>query len=113
MPYAAPTRCYCGARATGQGRCDQHQRKPWANPSTNTNTLTRYQRQQIHDDQLACEPQCRRCGATEQFEADHIIEITDGGTLTDPGNLQALCTDCHKVKTREARTTRRATRGPQ
>ncbi|MBO0596577.1 HNH endonuclease [Nesterenkonia sp. E16_7] len=113
MPYAAPTRCYCGARATHQGRCETHQRKPWANPSSNTSTLTRYQRQQIHDQQLAREPQCRSCGATEHLEADHIVEIADGGALTDPANLQTLCTDCHTIKTRQARANRRHTRGPQ
>lgn len=33
------------------------------------------------------------------WEADHIVEIRDGGS-NDLGNLQTLCLDCHKRKTR-------------
>lgn len=107
MPYAPPTRCHCGARATRAGRCPDHQRKPWENPSRNSEQLTRHQRQQIRDQQLEREPSCRRCGTEENVQADHIVEIADGGALTDPGNLQTLCDDCHKVKTLEARAARR------
>ena len=109
MPTAAPTRCHCGARATHQGRCEAHQRKPWETPSRNTRTLTltRHQRATIRADQLAREPHCRHCGAEDNLEVDHIIEIADGGAHDDPGNLATLCRDCHSAKTAEARAARR------
>lgn len=35
------------------------------------------------------------------FEVDHIVAIVNGGTDFDEKNLQILCMDCHKVKTKE------------
>lgn len=32
-------------------------------------------------------------------EADHIIEVSDGGAELDPANGQAACTHCHAKKT--------------
>ena len=40
---------------------------------------------------------CQLCGQ-KATQADHIIPRAMGGT-DDPGNLQALCTHCHAVKT--------------
>ncbi len=34
------------------------------------------------------------------FEVDHIVAITNGGSDFDETNLQVLCVDCHKVKTK-------------
>ena len=39
MPYAPGTRCSdpsCGDFAVSHGKCEAHQRKPWANPSQHT-----------------------------------------------------------------------------
>jgi 5-methylcytosine-specific restriction endonuclease McrA len=108
MPTAPPTRCTepgCGTLTT-TGRCPEHQRKPWANPSANTRTLTGAQRRTIKDQQLRREPRCRACHATTELEADHIIELADGGAIFDPANLQTLCHDCHAIKTAAARTER-------
>ena len=33
------------------------------------------------------------------LEVDHITPIADGGHPFDPGNLQTLCSECHKSKT--------------
>lgn len=112
MARRPTTRCTkCHQLATNQGRCDNHQRKPWENKSANSQALTGWERQAIRDQQLEREPTCRVCGTTENLEPDHIIEIADGGHLTDPSNLQTLCHPHHAAKTRaarEARKTRKA-----
>jgi len=49
------------------------------------------------------QPLCVLCKArgviSEATELDHIIPLFKGGT-NDIENLQALCADCHKDKTR-------------
>jgi hypothetical protein len=35
------------------------------------------------------------------FEVDHIVAIVNGGKEFDKGNLQVLCSDCHKKKTKQ------------
>ena len=35
-----------------------------------------------------------------RFDVDHILAICNGGDQWDKKNLQVLCTDCHKVKTK-------------
>jgi 5-methylcytosine-specific restriction endonuclease McrA len=32
-------------------------------------------------------------------EVDHLVEMADGGSFHEPGNLRALCVDCHWAKT--------------
>ncbi len=44
---------------------------------------------------------CKKCGR-EASEVDHITEIADGGGAWSLDNLQSLCNDCHKEKTRES-----------
>lgn len=36
-----------------------------------------------------------------QFEVDHIIPISQGGDMWDEKNLQILCIDCHKEKSKK------------
>lgn len=114
MPNAAPSRCPitgCTRLTTQRGRCDEHQRKAWENPSANTRALTGADRARIRRDTLAREPQCRRCPAPAT-QADHIIPIAEGGSRDDPTNLQGLCGPCHQLKTAEdrARATERRAR---
>ncbi len=40
---------------------------------------------------------CRKCGATENLEADHIVPTHCGGQSTVE-NGQALCHECHRRK---------------
>ena len=40
-------------------------------------------------------------GARLDFDVDHILAIVNGGDEWDENNLQVLCTDCHKEKTKE------------
>lgn len=41
-------------------------------------------------------------------DVDHIIPIQDGGSKTDPMNLQSLCRSCHASKTRTEMNKRRS-----
>lgn len=54
-------------------------------------------------DQYLCQP-CKQQGRiTEATEVDHIVNVAEGGS-DDEANLQAICTECHGVKTQaEAR----------
>ena len=50
---------------------------------------------------------CEKAGlVTPGKEVDHIIEIQDGGSKTDPDNLQTLCTRCHRKKTADEKRKR-------
>jgi len=45
---------------------------------------------------------CRKCGVyDENWEADHVIPVSQGGGGCDLTNFQTLCQDCHKDKTRK------------
>jgi 5-methylcytosine-specific restriction endonuclease McrA len=52
---------------------------------------------------------CQICGKTEEeliklgkvLECDHIISISSCGSNDWETNGQALCSDCHKLKTRK------------
>jgi len=37
---------------------------------------------------------------------DHVVEIKDGGALTDEGNAQSLCRLCHQRKTADEKQKR-------
>lgn len=43
---------------------------------------------------------CRQCGAPAH-EVDHIVEVADGGG-NNPSNLQLLCDEHHRSKTRRS-----------
>lgn len=43
---------------------------------------------------------------TVKVEADHIIELADGGEPWDVENVQTLCSECHKEKTADSRRVR-------
>ena len=46
---------------------------------------------------------CRNCGRAGRLECDHVVPMHRGGDPWDPGNLQALCRECHLAKSaREA-----------
>lgn len=52
---------------------------------------------------------CANCGSSEKLEADHVKPVVDHPDLAnDMSNLQLLCEDCHKKKSRnekKAKTT--------
>lgn len=49
-------------------------------------------------DMHLCQTCLREGRTTPAQECDHIKPKAEGGT-DDPGNLEAICTECHKVKT--------------
>ncbi|NVM97818.1 HNH endonuclease [Arthrobacter sp. SDTb3-6] len=55
------------------------------------------------------------CGSDVDLQADHIIEIADGGAPFDADNLQTLCQTHHDEKSKAERARRaiqrRSTRG--
>ncbi|PSR54116.1 hypothetical protein AHMF7605_11600 [Adhaeribacter arboris] len=43
---------------------------------------------------------CRNCGViTPNWQADHILPVSNGGGACGISNFQTLCQDCHKEKT--------------
>jgi 5-methylcytosine-specific restriction endonuclease McrA len=52
---------------------------------------------------------CQACGKYATYlEADHIVELKDGGAPLDPANVRLLCRPCHARKTNRARDERLA-----
>ena len=49
---------------------------------------------------------CSKTSPEHRLYADHIRELRDGGSLTDPSNGQALCASHHTDKTLATRVTR-------
>jgi hypothetical protein len=49
---------------------------------------------------------CSRAHPDHRMFADHIIELKDGGLLTDINNGMCLCSSHHEIKTIEARKQR-------
>jgi 5-methylcytosine-specific restriction endonuclease McrA len=50
---------------------------------------------------------CQACGKHATYlEADHIVELKDGGAPLDPTNVRLLCRPCHARKTNQARDER-------
>lgn len=45
-------------------------------------------------------PECTRCSTMRNLTVDHKVPISQGGGKLDPNNLQTLCNDCHRRKTR-------------
>lgn len=47
---------------------------------------------------------CRTCGLVckeSEWQADHIVEVHQGGGGCGLDNFQTLCVDCHKDKTKQ------------
>ncbi|MEI9477390.1 MAG: HNH endonuclease signature motif containing protein [Deltaproteobacteria bacterium] len=60
-------------------------------------------------------PLCEQClldgrPDTAAVMVDHIVEIEDGGALTEEENSQSLCWKCHGIKTAQAKNHRIGTR---
>jgi 5-methylcytosine-specific restriction endonuclease McrA len=117
MPTMPPTRCThpgCGELATNAGRCAQHQRPAWQNPSAHTKTMPFDARWKRWRDavKLRANGNCELCGEKGR-EADHIVPIGNGGALYDLANGMWLCHECHSMKTKqEARQRNRKPKRP-
>jgi len=83
-------------------RCPQHQRIPFENASRSNEILYRtdeWRRLKKYilkrDGAICCQ-----CNATENLHIDHIIPPRGDVLLFfDKGNLQILCSSCHRSKT--------------
>lgn len=107
MPTRPQARCTyhgCNRKATRQGRCDQHQRKPWQNPSAHTRALRQHHTEWMHvrAERMKLEPNCRRCNH-KGTNVDHIIPVGAGGAFLDINNTQTLCDQCKTLKDQEDR----------
>ena len=40
---------------------------------------------------------CKQCGKAGRLEIHHIEWLKNGGSETDPTNLETLCVGCHKA----------------
>lgn len=95
-----------GFCACGCGRALSGKRTKWFDDSCRLKALRRFQiikgdtgviRQSLfkRDHGFCC-----RCGAySEDWEADHIIPVSEGGGGYGLENFQTLCKECHKEKT--------------
>lgn len=78
---------------------------------TNRTQQTKWRNQILARDKT-CRMQGPRCTHIAT-EADHIINVADGGSELDPTNGQGLCRECHNDKTQaEARTARNKWKRP-
>lgn len=120
MPNRAPRPCthpMCKHYATKGSRCDKHQREAWETSKGKSRHERGYgsewdkrrKRIMVRDGYL-CQT-CKRAGLTVRaHQVDHIINKASGGTDED-GNLEAICRECHKLKTqREAQQAQRRTK---
>ena len=48
---------------------------------------------------------CRTCGRAGRLECDHVVPLHAGGKPWDQANLQTLCRDCHREKSRTEQQT--------
>lgn len=52
----------------------------------------------LRRDNGLCQPCLREAHVTVATQVDHIVQKASGGT-DDPANLEAICTECHRIKT--------------
>ena len=111
MPKYFPCRMPgCGAlRERGQMYCDKHPQSGWeARPSASrragrTGSTRRWRelREKVLKRSLYL---CAPCGAegklTPATEVDHIVPLGQGGAEYDISNLQPICKQCHRDKTK-------------
>lgn len=129
MPTRPPSRCAdpsCHVFATHRGRCDDHQRTPWAGRDDKaarygiSSGRWRTLKRRVSERDSGC---CYRCGDEQpdeaddpdgehQHELDHVIPIFEGGAVEDLDNLGLICQPCHLIKSKaEAARANAARRG--
>ncbi|MBY0469119.1 MAG: HNH endonuclease [Burkholderiaceae bacterium] len=107
MPSAAPRPCThagCGKLVLGGGgRCAAHPIKAWAKHDNAPKRITGRRLQKMRADLFRRQPLCEHCLArdlvTPATQRDHRIPLSEGGKDTEE-NEQALCDECHEVKSK-------------
>ena len=89
---------------TGSARCQIHQRARNGERGTTKERGYGDVWPRVRTIVLAEEPFCRVCLTVDQVtpatEVDHILPLSQGGARLDRTNLQPLCGNCHRIKTR-------------
>ena len=88
----------------GEGRCDEHARPAWSNPSQHALNRPRDWHKRRAKVKRRDGGRCVRCGGTGTH-VDHIVPVSKGGSW-ELANLQLLCVACHSQKTRMERRAR-------
>lgn len=91
--------------ASKQGRCEGHQREPWASSKNKSRHERGYdsawdkrRKRILKRDNYLCQP-CKEEGIYTKAKAvDHKKPKSQGGGDEDE-NLQSICDPCHKEKT--------------
>lgn len=56
---------------------------------------------------------CAGCGERKEWEADHVVPVSEGGGGCDINGYQTMCLECHKAKTAAMRGRQVRERGGQ
>jgi len=95
--------CGCGEELTGR-------KKKWYSSECNTKAYDKFTILKGNNGAIRKEVfkrdsgYCYHCGVfDEDWEADHIHPVHQGGGACDLTNFQTLCIDCHKDKTTDQR----------
>ena len=103
MPRA-PKACACDGcetRIIGRTYCESHTPVNWGRQgATRTGTAQHkaWRRAVLDRDHWRCQLRGPRC-TRKATEADHIINVANGGAEFDLNNGQAVCKTCHGEKT--------------
>ena len=86
---------YCPNR---KGACPEHPVKPFVNARSISGNAYgpewRVLSARLRRERGACED----CGSTADLTVDHIIEVSQGGSLLDEANCRVRCRRCHARK---------------
>lgn len=103
MPRSPASACEqpgCGELASHRGRCPQHQPVAWSvRPRSDRVRGKRGDWLKLRARVLNDEPHCAVCSAPAT-EVDHVQPLALGGAMWERANLQPLCHEHHKAKTR-------------
>lgn len=91
----------------GTTRCAAHARPPWRNSDERRpRDRTGWERQKIARAVVKRDRGiCHWCGKPGATEADHVVELADGGA-DDPANMRAIHHDCNLEKMRARKAQR-------
>lgn len=99
----------CNNIATNGAYCQEH--KPAAAQKETHPFYLSVQWRRFRDWYIGKHPLCEQCEREGRLTlaamVDHIIEIKDGGALTDEENAMSLCWKCHGIKTADERSKRK------
>ena len=108
MPRAARvcSKIGCPEVVVGDTYCPTHKPAAWAGVTQRSKTKTYAARKRrawiLRRDPVCVCGGCKACTPTgcsaPSAEDDHIIPLAEGGTDAPLSNHQALCAQCHKVK---------------